>query len=166
MNATSPMWRKPQPYWLQELQGWILDPIETNDKTCIDFSGYRIGSLTMAICLCQWASATRNERYWCICWQEIGSVPQNSKANFPVNLRWVSCALRARMPVYFVWMHKANPPGSIQMSTSINVVQQNELLLPLSLFPSLVRSISVTTVFCPIRIWSCSFILRLRKSSL
>jgi len=60
--------------------------------------------------------------------------------------------LRARMPVYFVWMHKACPSGSIQMSTFINVAQQNELLLPLSLFPSLVQSLSVTTVFCPIRV--------------
>lgn len=82
INATLLMWRKPQLYWLQELQDWILDLIETNDKTCIDFSGSRIRSLMLAICLSQ--RATRSEGHQQICWQEYRSAPQNSKAKFPV----------------------------------------------------------------------------------
>lgn len=162
------MQRKPQPYWLQELQDWILDPIESNDKTCIDFSGSRIGSLILAICKCQRAGATSNDSHQQICRQEVCSAPQNSQltCGSPLHSGSITVMLRARMPVYFVWMHKGCPPGSIQMSTSINVAQQNELLLPLSLLLSLVQSISVTTVFCPIYVWYCSFILRLRKSSL
>lgn len=80
ISATLLMQRKPQLYWLQELQDWILDPIETNDKTRIDFSGSRIGSLMLAICLSQ--RATRSEGHQQICWQEYRSAPQNSKAKF------------------------------------------------------------------------------------
>lgn len=92
INATLLMQRKPRPYWLQELQDWILDPTETNGKTCIDFSGSRIGPLMLAVCLCQGAGMTRNERHQ-ICWQEIRSAPQNSKAEFPIHLWWMSFTL-------------------------------------------------------------------------
>lgn len=90
INTTLLIQRKPQPYWLQKQWDWILDPIETNDKTCIDFSGSRIRSLMLAICLCQRADPTRNERQQQICWQEIRSGPQNPKAE----LWWISFMLR------------------------------------------------------------------------
>lgn len=94
INTTLLIQRKPQPYWLQKLWDWILDPIETNDKTCIDFSGSRIRSLMLAICLCQRADPTRNESQQQICWQEIRSAPQNPKAEFPAKLWWISSTLR------------------------------------------------------------------------
>lgn len=94
INTTLLIQRKPQPYWLQKQWDWILDPIETNDKTCIDFSGSRIRSLMLAICLCQRADPTRNERQQQICWQEIRSAPQNPEAKFPSELWWISFMLR------------------------------------------------------------------------
>lgn len=90
INTTLLIQRKPQPYWLQKQWDWILDPIETNDKTCIDFSGSRIRSLMLAICLCQRADPTRTERQQQICWQEIRSAPQNPNAKFPSELWWIS----------------------------------------------------------------------------